>query len=458
MKELIIDKIKKIADWFVNEYNKTSHEMEDVNQLFTFYQNDIRAVKVAEKYIKIDNLKSYSTIKLVEPKLKGVEILNVHNVFLNRGALLQEYKKVLNFYRRRVTENIYNDDVKYGDLEDCYLISESFIKSGKKARYFKDVVVKQRYTQYYLIRRKKPFRLFKSDDDHLSLYRLLGLRLIPRDKWRAAIKEFYMMRDQIVNTLPKYDDYVPTQAWLDTYYPKAAKDGTRKVKPKGTITLKIGSPLEKYTGNNCKFVSTNYLLQDIHKNKGLIVVSKDADSNKLDNLYPLLKNVNFKYGEKHQVAIVSDREYDNINKYEIHNLITLEKFMEGDCTPFRRIVISTVISGLCRTYRHCFLRLELFKKILPEFHADILELHNYKEKYYSNTGIRHEILEVANSKNLWDEPIYTKYLKIKEFLEAHPLLNYFADRSNDNMTKVALTDYLLHHKIKMSLDNYKQKI
>lgn len=457
-KNLIISKIRKISDWFINEYNKKFYEIENVEKLFEFYANYVRIVEIAKRTIKIDNLKSYSAIKINEPKLKGVEILNVAHVYANRGALLQEYKKVLRFYRRQANESIYDDTVKYNDLENCYIISENFVKSGKKARYFKDEVVKQRYTEYFLIKRKKPFKLFKGDVDNPSLYRILGLKLIPRDKWRAAIKEFYMMRDQIVSKIPAYDSFVPTQSWLDIYYPKMIK-GTngRMVKPKGAITLKIGSPLEKYTGNNCKFVSTNYLLQDIHKNKGLIVVSTDKDSSKLDDIYFRLHHSRVDRSVKHQVAIVSDREYENIKKYGIHNLITLDKFMEGDCKPFRRIVTGIVIHKLKEQYRRCFVNPETFDGVITDLKNQIEEMSKYEYEFYRGEGNAQALLEVAESRNLWDEPAYTKYLKLKQFLEAHPLLNYFADKYSDQMTKVALKDYLRHHKIKMDAECYKSE-
>ena len=228
------------------------------------------------------------------------------------------------------------------------------------------------------------------------------------------------------------------------------------VKPKGAITLKIGSELERYTGNNCKFVSTNYLLQDIHKNKGLIVVSTDKDSSKLDDIYFKLRQSSNRLS-KHRVAIVSDREYKNIKKYEIHNLITLDKFMEGDCKPFRRIVTSIVIHKLKEQYRQCFVNPETFDGVITDLKEQIEEMSKYESDFYRREGNSEALLEVAESRNLWDEPTYTKYLKLKQFLEAHPLLNYFADKYSDQMTKVALKDYLRHHKIKMDAECYKSE-
>ena len=60
------------------------------------------------------------------------------------------------------------------------------------------------------------------------------------------------------------------QSWLDARYPKkVASNGStgvaRKQKVRGTVTMKVGEELEKYTGNNCKFVSANFDLPKLEK-------------------------------------------------------------------------------------------------------------------------------------------------------------------------------------------------
>ena len=101
---------------------------------------------------------------------------------------------------------------------------------------------------------------------------------------------------------------------------------------------KRAEDLQKWSdGRNCKFVPITYKLEDMHTHKKLRVYAHHDDYLNMDALYGIIGK------QKMEVVTFSQRELTILKDAEIHNLISLETFMEGNTAPFKRMATAFYI-------------------------------------------------------------------------------------------------------------------
>lgn len=458
-KQIILDKIKKVATHLVEKYNESMKETADVGAVFNYFSNYSLNINLAGKEIDVTSLSSYSGTSVVKPKLKGIDLLDLETVYKKRQNILNEYKIHAKIGRGGKLENWsgYNSIPGIHDFDDdtiFYLVDENMPSgSSKKIRYIKWLNNKNRKEIIFL---KKKWKYTLKDEKTICYKTALTLYNYPKSQWRQVIMEFQEIVEFYTKQFIPLSTIQPTQQWLDMAYPKIINVNgvtVRKVKPKGTITLKVGQELDRYTGNNCKFVSENFNVPNLIKNGKFYICGKQEHSSKLDNLYKLIdRNV--------KVAVVSDREYDKISKGEIHNLITFEKFMEGDCKVFKRIVTAHLINQLKDKYVNVFRYPNEVKMVFDGVAETLNSLLVYKsEHYHSYNNQIDAMMEVANKYNLFDDPIYTSYLELKDFLDRYKFIDFFIkeiSRSSYDRDILLLSfyDVLKYNKIKMNPECY----
>jgi hypothetical protein len=236
----------------------------------------------------------------------------------------------------------------------------------------------------------------------------------------------------------------------------AAVAGPKKVRLKGEFSGKVGTQMQiDLSDQHCKFVPTTYKMEDLHKLKKLHVYAREADKKTMDNAWSCFN--------KHAVfVIVAQATYDNLQKADLHNWITLDKFMEGKNRPFKTIATEFLIRDLIEKYSDSFKRIETVKAISTDL-ADKLQIlhqyHNSQYRSYCDEITRKAIIEHAIANNLFDQPTYLVYQQVNEVFEKLPFLDhmlgviYYA-KQNSPLIK-ALTDLFKYHKHRVNLEHYK---
>lgn len=477
-KEIILKKLTDLANFFVNKYNESVQDTDDIHGLMDFYSNERRNVTILKSKYDAGLLAKHATVNFNEPKLKGVNILNMKLIHKNKEYILAEYDVKFRIDRGKWREckqywdtSIYRYNSNYGNnAKQVYIYDERI--SGHKKDYLKSISPTGWNEQTIIVKKGKDFKLgsVRGATDYKTYMDILGLRRIPKSQWRDAIKEFHAIVEMYKKDWKDLDALVVPQSFIDSKKKVKIKvgavPGQRRQKLKGEITGKEASALERdVQGQNCKFVPTIYKLEDAHKLPYLHVYGSQADKDRLDHLYGAFK----KCKKDIKFIIFSERELANLSKVELHNWIKLDKFMEGFNKPFRRIVTAYLIKKLRDQYRPVFGKRQHMEFISKDLFEKLETLDHYAEihdaGYMSgNTEsiIFPTLIEIAEKNNLFDGEIYPIYQEVKAILEKFPFIKSVFDvmkswGSYDPLQQVVV-DLLKYNKHRVNLDCYTVKL
>ena len=103
--------------------------------------------------------------------------------------------------------------------------------------------------------------------------------------------------------------------------------------------------------------------------------------------------------------------------------------------PFKRIVTARLISELITKNSQVFNRLDVIQTISTSLYEILLELKEYgRENNKScHSDVFDAMLEVATENNLFDENIYTEYVKMNELLSKFTFINTICNRISYNL-------------------------
>lgn len=459
-KKTILAKIRKIADYFVNKYNESINGNATIDDVFEYYNNRSKIVTISGTTCDIVDLIEYSSIKIVIPKMKGIELLDLETIANNRQHILGEYQLKYKSNGTRIKESKYGGISISDANKDSWLYSEGF--AGVKKEYFRALISYNK--TIHLVRKERYYKLEGGYYDRPDYCKILNLKNHPKSEWRQRIKEFQYIQGLFISRFSSYDELVIPEEWIDArkrQRTSVSNGGQRKQKLSGEIIARVGSPLEKYTGNSCKFVAETYKFEKIPTLPYLHVYTSHDNLGKLDPLYHITYSK-----QKMRVLTFSDREIKNIEKIEIHNLISYEKFMKGENKPFKRIITAYLIERLISKYYNTFSRNFCFRTISVGLQSKLEELKDYKYKNFinSNDDIYKAMLEVAEANNLFDLEIYSTYMEIKSLLEKLPFIETITkqinsyERTEDKPLIDILRDLFKYYKYRIDYKNYKIKL
>jgi len=204
----------------------------------------------------------------------------------------------------------------------------------------------------------------------------------------------------------------------------------------------------------------------MHTHKMLRVYAHHDDYLKIDALYGLISK------QKMEVVTFSQRELTILKDSEIHNLISLETFMEGNTAPFKRMVTACYIKKLMEEYRHVFEKSTQIGYVSTEIRNKLVVLSKYVNDnyvipgYFGGSGPAKEFLDsmlyIAKENNLFDMNMYPEALEMRELLTKLAFLNPLCSRigyynDQDPIVNV-MTDLFKYYKHKVDLKHYNIRI
>jgi Histidine kinase-, DNA gyrase B-, and HSP90-like ATPase len=476
-KQIILDKIKKVADFYANKYNENIIESDDIMAVIKHFSESQRYVKgfKTDSSLNISNLHEWCSVKLLSPTLKGVKLLDLERVNFIREHLLQEYeiKHSVSNNRMKEAKRSYDQVISILDINRHKLYIYSDKISGAKKNYLKSIHTGRWDNEGKLVKRKHTSVTLGSTlrtTNYKTYVTLLELKKHPKSEWRDRIKEYQHIVSLLTNNFINLDEMVIPDIWIkNNTRAKAVITGTtgggvRRVKLAGEIVGKEGTPLERYVdGKNCKWVSTTYKLEEIHRMKHLVIYGGDADVAKMDKLFSIVAFNRMK--TKIKFIQFSERELKNLEKIDIHNWVKLETFMEGKNKPFKRLVTAYLIHQLMKKNEDVFEKKQQLKDISDDLYLKLDLLEEYKGKHfcYANEDIYSAMLEIANANNLFDGEIYPMYKEIKTLTEKLTFLQPLCDklsyyRNEKDPILDAITDLFKYYRTRIDWKNYNIKL
>ena len=289
--------------------------------------------------------------------------------------------------------------------------------------------------------------------------------MYPKAQWRQLITEFQYIVNLYAKDFIDADAIEIPQEYKDAQRAKRMKvsvlavKGPKKVRMKGEFSGKVGTAMEiSLSDQYCKFVPTTFKLENAHKVSNLHVYAKEADKKKMDALWSRANHiVNF--------VLVAQATYDNLQKADLHNWITIDKFMEGKNRPFKVIATQFLIRDLIERKAAIFRRIHIVEDISADLASKLQELKSYDDKNHRNYADQETIKAIilhATENKLFDEPIYTTYKQVCEVFTKLPFLDTLLDkttystRSNTDAGIVkAIVDLFKYYRHRVNLEHYK---
>jgi hypothetical protein len=478
-KQVILNKIAMVADVFMNKFNEAITTQSDIKSIMQFYSQHHKQIKCWYKGIDdnviIDDLVLHSSVAVAQPKLDNIKLLNLERLAVkSKEYVLAEYKFKYRFTGKfQNMKSYYHEYLRMSDFTGYNFggvyIYENELSKGKQD-YLRTLLPDNK--QIYFVK-KSPFKLKSKTGqvDYAKYYSsVLGLNMYPKSQWREVIKEFQYVVELYAKDFIDVDAIEIPQSFKDAQKAKRMKisvaaasvKGPKKVRMKGEFSGKVGTRMDiNLSDQYCKFVPMTFKMEDIHKLPKLHVYAKEADKKQMDRLWS-------RGGHLANFVLVAQATYDNLQKADLHNWITLDKFMEGKNKPFKTIATEILINELVDKQDATFRRLEIVSEISTDLADKLHELKTYNSKNYrsyADRDVAKAIIEHATANKLFDEPIYTTYRQVNEVFTKLPFLNVLLDKmhytyssaSNAPMLS-AIVDLFKYYKHRVNLEHYTLKL
>jgi len=466
-KKTILDKITKVSDYFFDKYNENSIDCKDIHEIFNYYGYSNRNVIIGNTTIDASKLSVYTNKKFNKPEYKDYTLTDFSILYRNKDYLFYEYTTNINYTRGqfRQTVGYYDKQLNYSNAKDpqkIWVYDETF--TGNKKSFIKSLLPLNSYENIRFVKKNREFHLKNKDKSHSydNYMSMLNLHLYPRNTWRDRIQEFQRIVEELTKDFKDVDSTPIAQSWLDARKRKrvsTAVGGTKRVKLQGEINCRVTDDLQRYVhGKNSKLTPKVLNVADISSHKKLLVYGKQDSEATFDGLFAISSKQKIEY------LVLSEREYKVAQTLDIHNFITIEKFMEGKNKPFKRLITAYLIHKLIDKYPYTFSKVYLLKTVSKRLHKQLDELLAYNKTNYNGHAderIYESMLVIANQHNLFDETIYTEYQQIKELLETFPFIetsmdvlpSYSAQPGHERYVNV-LVDLFKYHRIRIDYTNY----
>lgn len=428
-KELILNRIKEVATFFVNKYNETTH-YDNFIEAYDYIDNDTHYVKICNQDFVINELEEYSNVKNNEVTIKNIKNLDIKKFKKNISKNLDYYYNVyaIDTEKGRWKKDKLNKEdslFRHFLLYNKNVVIVNEIISGKIKSFLRD-----KYgTNTYYIYQKNAKRWLKSVVDDYSYYSILFLKSYPKEQWRALIFEYQMLLKEITNNFNIENNIEVKKSFI------AYCDEVKKTQKQKRIENKI---------------SNNYVSKSINKEKGDITINLFV-SNKY---YTALKKETFtksinKLNGVHKLTVYFDKTNDNIphNLYDyyntfnknidfvvlntteikhvqhLHQFITFKQFKMSK--PFARLATAILAHNLLNSTPSE--DLDLINECFPQYqilYDNIIKYRNDNFQKNISSFVEKILLDELIENNGWDQNIYPELMEYKKVISKFGFLNY----------------------------------
>jgi hypothetical protein len=423
-KEYIKEKIKLIANWFVEKYNEEVKEYDTILDAWKEFNKHSKYVELRDKTFCIDSIIKYAT---EVPKEFSVKNLPDARYFYNKvSSILNNYHYVGysdyygNLYKKNI--GVWKADFLIDNTSSTVIVNEvpsRNVKSFLLEKYEGKKI-------HYLVPPKENKRRFKPEKgklhDEFCYWDILNLNNVTKSSWGTYIRQFNSVEEQFKSKLIDETQVETSKEFLQW---KENKKQERKSKPRNVDSnyVVLDKKEDEYTlavcrnssfYGKCVFDKQTEKVHASSKNKFLTVYFDETDREKAEFYFKIVKNI--------RIAIIGKRERLKIQNN--HNFMTPEQFEKSK--PFKRLVTAIKFDSLLDKYRNMKHNSnDIIKKCLPKLNTDLEILEEYvRENFKDTRSTTQTIMDLAESQNLWDYEHMDAYNRIEKELEQYSFLQY----------------------------------
>lgn len=426
-KAIILDKIKRVSEWFVGKYNEMVGEYKTYPETYEFIDPGYIEYEIEGKEFNISILEQYSDIKFEEPKIEGLKFRSAKYYKNKHYELVEDYLAIAEdgyngaWKKKKIGDSLSRDLI--GSPQSIVKINYTLagnVKTFVRERYGNNITYIERSLRRSLIWYKQN----------------IGLTKFPKEEWRDRIKEYLFIRDQLFGRCKEEYNTPDSKEFLDWLEEKKA---TRKAnrekgittgkykglnKQKGQVTLNIAR--KKAHGYDAVFGKR---VEDISKlgQLGHLSVLVDKDMNR-EELYGWVKAF-----PKIKFLWIGEREVKHVlnNKH----FISMEEFKESK--PFARLATALFIESILELVPE---NEEVIYAAFPKYKdlKDTVEGYVSEHSISMDNDLRDIIIEGARDTGNWDMNIYTEALEFKKIMSKFGFLSFIdMDNYDEEKTRVA---------------------
>jgi len=447
-KEEVKKRITEVADVLIEKYNNTLSEPVSFFKGFSSIDPYYRYLELTDRKFDISPILGYGSINVQDVKIEGVKLRPPAYYKNNLYTVLEAFEKRAEYSYRGIwkTKNIYESlDKKFKEGKKVILVDTLV---GNVKEYIKE---NTGLSNIYVSESSKSLHWYKRNI----------LSGIHKSQWRDYIVEFQELIKGIIAEF--CEDYRGIEykqeylSWLEQRKERIKHDrivnpGNYKSLNKQEGEVTISYPRNSLIGINKVFEKKVYKIEDLYKLKYVVIVFTEDEKETAQDLASLVV--------KEKVAIIGIREFSKIK--HIQQFKTWKDFM-GDNKSFKRIVTAILGERMINDYSNLTRdKSEIIQKCLVPLDENIRKIRNYN--YANSKSIRSDVatamLEVAESKNLWDEEMIPTIKNVENTLKTFDFLKYIAKPNSweiDNVKEINTLIYqmlLFKKKYHNQLENY----
>lgn len=429
-KEILSDRIGKVADWFVNRYNETVRNFKTFLEAYEYLGQIEFHVEVHDKHFKINELLEHTDLKPDNIRIEGIKLLNPLKYKSERHEMLRHYTisgytNYNGIMKKEGNAGVSIENHVFNRKNITVLVDDRFrgnVKEFLKHKYPKNTLfVRENGYKRPLLKPREVTASGAVKFDGESYKAILGLSSIPRNKWREYVAEWNLVVSTVVATFKDErfveidDDY---KDWLE----KKKEEQRQKRRLAGTpgysgLGKQLGDVTLAYSyvrHNRIYFAKKAFPIDGLHRNQFLTVLV--TDENDIELVKGIVASMK---GDKVRFALVGNKEIKKIPEH--FQFINFQAFMGRNCKPFMRLASAIKFDELLEQYRQVKNYQEpIFKRILKHVNKDAKKLEEYVTAnlgYFPDKEVRNKIIDAADLNDLYDKELWGEYKRLREEVE-----------------------------------------
>lgn len=422
-KKLILDKIKVVADWFVNKYNESVKEFDTFLEAYKYIDTLDYVVTIEGKTFNISTALKYSKTPLQEPRVKGI-VLNPLKLYKykSRKFIEDEYNVIAYDNYRGQWKTKYLSYQLISDFEDFLVVGKPQAilcngLSGNVKEYLRDKYGLK--TIYLSLLRNATL----GKNSSWGYRAILKLDAKPKSEWRELIKEWQFVQKQVLDKFLIDETKVEwSKEYLDWLEDKKQRQKANRAKGMyvgkylnkqvGDVTIAY-SRLSALDKSSIVFEKKVFPIKDLYKNKFITLYWEDTPENKqIASRYHHLTTC-FKL----KIALIGKKELTKIPK--LHNFMQEQDYIKT--AQFRKLATAIKAKKVIDIFDSIYNgHVDVIKNLVGKYYEDVQTLKKYYETNWSRYipgELISSVMVIAEEHNYFDLTTMVIVDRVKKDIE-----------------------------------------
>lgn len=425
--ELIKKRIAEVSDYMVSKYNEQANKFDNILDAWDYIGVQQKMIKLEEQHFDCQSLGQFSKYSFKLPEVEGIVLKDPYFYKRLKYELLGEYT-VVAYDRRGSWKKKYINNEFANSIKDNY--TKVIQYNGNLAGRVK-TFLRGEYDSAIYINKDKPY----------SLKQYRSILLLGKDtkhQWRDLIKEFQLVRDQIVSRkVIDKSNVESTQEYIDwlSQMKECAREKRKETvssgnykglnKQQGEITIRqVVKP--NRVSEKCSFKVYTKEISNLNLNSLCVYFEKDVYTK--ETLLSLV--VHFPKVKFIQLNTTEKKHVQNIKSW-----VTMTEFK--NTKAFSRLATALEIKNLEKLAPN---NEEVIYETFPKYAELKQELADYlgknmpdDEDYEVGECVENIIEDFAKENNTYDTNIWSKVVEFKKLMKDFSFLNYLDIDNFDNL-------------------------